>query len=278
MNETWLRETRIGVLRLKGDPKTVGSMGNCIKPYDPVLDSIPRNSFNIDTTPIRESGLPIIFVIGGPGVGKRTLCTKVAKKYDFLEIISSEIIRQEVIKRTERAFVLAHMMSEGHLVPTDILIELITKKILNNLDAKGVIVSGFPRHKSQCQVFDREVRPPDLVLFLKARNSVLSDRINARSITTTERPVINFGFIKTELKKFHRRNRPIVKYYKELLVVIDGEYEAITVYENVCKVIDDLLTNFPKTSSEEPETVNNDLLTNSPKTSFEKPVIEEEQT
>ncbi|XP_076177354.1 adenylate kinase isoenzyme 1 [Ptiloglossa arizonensis] len=231
--------------------KTIDSMGNCIKPYDP-YDSISRNSLTIDTTPIKESVQPIIFLIGGPGAGKRTLSNKVAEKYGFLEIISSEIIRQEVAKRTERAFMLAHMMSEGHLVPTCILLELITMKILNHLDQKnGVIVSGFPREKNQCQMFDKNVRPPDLVLFLKVRNSVLSDRIMARCIMTMERPVISFETIKKQIKEFHRSNRQLIKYYKRLIVVIDGDREAITVYENTCKVIDNLLSNFPKTGTYE---------------------------
>ncbi|XP_029040391.1 adenylate kinase isoenzyme 1-like [Osmia bicornis bicornis] len=250
--------------KIKRISKTIVSMGNCIKAADPSMASLPRG-INVDTSRIRESGLPIIFLIGGPGVGKRTLCSKVAEKYGFLGIISTDLIRTEVSTRTERAFLLARMMSQGQLVPTDVLIELIAVRMIDFLDEKnGFIVSGFPRHKDQCKVFDKLIRPPDLVLFMEARNSVLSDRIMARAITTMERVSISFDSIRKQIKQFHKRNKPVVTYYnyKNLLVMIDGEPEAITVYENVCEVIDNLLLNFPTRSSnvEEINVISDDIV------------------
>lgn len=174
-----------------------------------------------------------------------------AQKYGFLGIISTDIIRTEVSTRTNRAFVLAQMMFEGRLVPSRVLIELITVKMLDHLkDTKGFIVAGFPKHVDQSRLFDREVRPPDLVLFLDVRNSVLNDRILSRMITTTERLQYDFDSIKSRIKKFHKKNKPILKYYKDhLLVVIDGEPEVATVSEDVFKAIDNCLATFPTTST-----------------------------
>ncbi|XP_076668047.1 adenylate kinase isoenzyme 1 [Andrena cerasifolii] len=229
--------------------KTIGSMGNCIKPAESLISSTPRG-INVDASPIKESQLPIIFLHGGPGAGKRTLCNKVAEKYGFLDIISSDIIRHEILARTSRAILLARLVSQGRLVPSDILIELITVKMLNNLkEKKGFIVSGFPRKREQCRLFDREVRRPDLVLYLNVQDSVLNDRVMARMITTTGRMITDFDTIYNEIQKFHKSNRPIIKYYRKLLVVIDGEPDVMTVYEETCKVIDDLLAKLPTASS-----------------------------
>ncbi|XP_076751960.1 adenylate kinase isoenzyme 1 [Xylocopa sonorina] len=141
---------------------------------------------------------------------------------------------------------LARLMSEGQLVPARILLELIAVKMLNQLsEKKGFILSGFPREKRQCEIFDREVRPPDLVLFLDVRNSVLSDRIMARSVQTTERLSMNFDYIRSRIKEFHSRNKPIIKYYKKssLLRIVDAEDDAVSVFETVCDIIDDVLAN-----------------------------------
>ncbi|XP_076245942.1 uncharacterized protein LOC143186256 [Calliopsis andreniformis] len=230
-------------------------MGNCIKPVDPLIASLPK-TIGVDASPIVESQLPIIFIIGGPGAGKRTLCNIVAEKYGFLGIISADIIRHEVSTRTDRAVVLARLMSQGRLVPSDVLIELITVKMLDHLkNTKGFIIAGFPRHVDQSKLFDAEIRPPDLVLFLNVRNSVLSDRIMARMITTTERMPYDFDSIKKRIKMFRKKNGPILKYYKkkyyedQILVVIDGEPELTTVFDSVCTAIDNILPKFPSTSA-----------------------------
>ncbi|CAD1478637.1 unnamed protein product [Heterotrigona itama] len=219
-------------------------MGNCIKPSDPLIASLPRG-VNVDTKAIKESGLPIIFVIGGPGVGKRTLCAQVAKKYGFHDIISTDVIQHEMSKRTEKALVLARLISKGQLVPSNVEVELIAMKMLEHLNKKGFIVSGFPRQRSEGKLFDKEVRPPDLVLMLNVRNSVMSDRLMARSVKTTERFLTDFEYIKAQIKDFHKRNKLIVKYYGKLVVVIDAEPETMTVFEKACQVIDNVLVNFP---------------------------------
>lgn len=45
---------------------------NCVRPVDPLCAVIPRDN-GLDASPIRESELPIIFLIGGPGAGKSSL-------------------------------------------------------------------------------------------------------------------------------------------------------------------------------------------------------------
>ncbi|XP_078049858.1 adenylate kinase isoenzyme 1 [Augochlora pura] len=167
---------------------------------------------------------------------------KLAGHYDFLHIVTADLIREEVSTRTERAFRLARLMSQGQLVPTDIMVELMVTKILNNrMNKHGVIISGFPRRKEQCILFDRFVRPPHLVLYLDVRDSVLGDRIMGRSITTREVVVMNYDDIKIQLKEYDTRTRPIMKHYKDCLVHIDGEADPICVFEGSCEAIDKLL-------------------------------------
>lgn len=171
---------------------------------------------------------------------------KVAEKYGFDDIISSDVIRTEVSKRTGKAFALARLLSEGQLVPSAILVELIAAKMLQHVqDKKGFIVSGFPREKCQAKLFDKEVRRPNLVLMLNVRNSVMSDRLMAKSVKATERLSINFEYIKKQIEDFHKRNKLIVKYYRNLVVVIDAEPDTMTVFEKASESIDNILVEFP---------------------------------
>ncbi|KAG6795348.1 adenylate kinase isoenzyme 1-like [Apis mellifera caucasica] len=221
--------------------QTIDSMGNYMRPTDPLSLSLPKG-INVDTTPIKRSKLPIIFIIGGPGSGKRTITTHVAEKYGFERIISTDIIRNEVSKRSDKAYALARYLSRGQLVPEDVLVELIAIRMLENIHKKkGFFISGFPRDKKQGKVFDKEIRKPDLVILLHVRNSVMTDREMAKSVKATERVSVTFDYIKNRIKDYHRRNKSILRHYRKVLVIIDAEPEIMVVVENACAVIDNFL-------------------------------------
>lgn len=44
-------------------------MGNCVKPIDPLSALIPRST-DPNVAALKDSTVPIIFLIGGPGAGK----------------------------------------------------------------------------------------------------------------------------------------------------------------------------------------------------------------
>ncbi|KAG7201951.1 hypothetical protein KM043_004656 [Ampulex compressa] len=223
-------------------------MGNCVKPIDPLAAAIPRSS-GIDASAIKESSLPIIFVIGGPGAGKKTQCYKVAKKYGFLSIVSGDLLRDEIATHSQRGVILARLMSESKLVPPDVLLELIKTKMLNALGAtKGFVLSGFPREKEQAKIFDRQIRPPDLVLYLSVENALLRERMMSRMVTSTERWESSTEHMKKRIKDFRRKTGPILRHYKKLLMLIDGDQDVPEVFEDVCKAISDTLRNMPATT------------------------------
>ncbi|KYN31684.1 putative adenylate kinase isoenzyme F38B2.4 [Trachymyrmex septentrionalis] len=220
---------------------------NCVRAVDPLSAMIPRNG--LDATPVKESGLPIIFLIGGPGAGKSTQCTRIAQHYGFCAIISKQLLRAEVSTGSQRGVILAYLMSESKLVPSDVMVELIMAKMLSRLhDTRGFLLSGFPREKTQCQHFDRQIRPPDLVLYLYVRESLLIDRILARAITATERSQRSIDEKWQYIKEHSRMIKPIFRYYKKKLVIIDGEKDETEVFEDICRAIDNVMMNFPTTS------------------------------
>ncbi|XP_011635567.1 adenylate kinase isoenzyme 1-like [Pogonomyrmex barbatus] len=226
---------------------------NCVRPVDPLCAVIPRD-VGLDASPIRDSRLPIIFLIGGSGAGKcllnSTQCLRVAKHYGFCAMISKELLRSEITTGSQRGIILAYLMSEDKLIPADVMVQLIIRKMLQELKTtRGFLLSGFPREKLQCQHFDRQIRPPDLVLYLYVRNTLLIDRVLARTITVTERQETgSFDKHWKRIKEQGRMNKFVLKYYKKRLVVIDGEKEEAEVFQDICNAIDSVLKEFPSTS------------------------------
>ncbi|KAL0108305.1 hypothetical protein PUN28_015089 [Cardiocondyla obscurior] len=224
---------------------------SCVHPVDPLHAEIPR-SVQIDASSIRQSSLPIIFLIGGPGAGRATQAARVADHYGFCAIVSRDLLRSEVSTGSQRGVIVAYLMSEGKLVPSDVMVELIKTRMLDKLGGtRGFLLSGFPREKLQCQNFNQQIRPPDLVLYLYVRNSVLMDRILARTVTSTERQDRSFDENWKRIKNHRRMIKPILRYYKKQLVVIDGEKNETEVFQDICCAIDNLvdkLSKLPSTS------------------------------
>lgn len=171
-----------------------------------------------------------------------------AKHYGFCTIIARELLRNEVATGSQRGTILAHLMSNDK-VPADVMVELIKERMLSNLNTRGFLLGGFPREKTQCKHFNMHIRPPDLVLFLYVRDSLLMDRILARSITATQRRGRSFDENLQRIKEHDKMIKPILRYYKKQLVIINGENDETEVFEDICNAIDNVLKNFPSTST-----------------------------
>ncbi|KAL2727196.1 adenylate kinase isoenzyme 1-like [Vespula squamosa] len=219
-------------------------MGNCLKPRDPLEEILPRES-GIDASAVREANLPIVCLIGGPGSGKSTQSKKVSEKFHWILISSTEILRNEVHTRSIKGVVLARYMSQGRLVPADVLIELIKTKMLSHLQRMnslhGFFLTGFPREKDQGKLFERQVKPFDLLIYLSARNSVLRDRAMAKAIMMSERLEQSEEKLKERIKFFHKMNKPILRHYKKKLVVINAENDDENVFADICREMENII-------------------------------------
>ena len=56
----------------------------------------------VDCSALTASGLPIVWVLGGPGCGKGTQCDKIVAKYGFTHLSSGDLLREEVASGSER--------------------------------------------------------------------------------------------------------------------------------------------------------------------------------
>merc|ERR1712032_1418612 len=68
----------------------------------------------VDCSALTASGLPIVWVLGGPGCGKGTQCDKIVAKYGFTHLSSGDLLREEVASGSERGKNLTAIMESGH--------------------------------------------------------------------------------------------------------------------------------------------------------------------
>lgn len=84
--------------------------------------------------------------MGGSGSGTRTQCTKIKEKFHFEHFSPGDLLRDEIKTESELGRTLEDIMKEGKLVPSEILLQILKKTIINKSNVqKKILLNGFPR-------------------------------------------------------------------------------------------------------------------------------------
>jgi adenylate kinase len=96
-----------------------------------------------------------LILFGSPGVGKGTQAKIISKNLNIPHISTGDILRKAVKDQTELGKRAGELMSQGELVPDDLMIGMI-KEVLTSDECKhGFILDGFPRTKVQAEALDK---------------------------------------------------------------------------------------------------------------------------
>ena len=95
-----------------------------------------------------------IVLLGPPGAGKGTQAEGIAAKYNIPHISTGEIFRANVKEGTPLGIKAREYMESGHLVPDELVCELVEDRIQEPDCANGYLLDGFPRTVPQARFFD----------------------------------------------------------------------------------------------------------------------------
>ncbi|KAI4484790.1 hypothetical protein M0804_007356 [Polistes exclamans] len=135
----------------------------------------PENNIRNMEQP-KQYSVPIIFVIGAPGVGKRDLGRRLSAKYGFFMISTRDLLKQEIENGTEKGQKFESIMKEGQNVPASDVVPMVEEQMMSQPNAMGFLIVGFPRDEGQATMFNEEVKQPTLVLHLQVKRDVLVER------------------------------------------------------------------------------------------------------
>ena len=90
----------------------------------------------------------VVFVLGAPGSGKGTQCTKLSQKFSYLHLSAGDLLREERSKETSPfREEIEHHIREGSIVPVEITVKLIDIA-MEKSPSKLVLIDGFPRNQN----------------------------------------------------------------------------------------------------------------------------------
>lgn len=168
-----------------------------------------------------------LVIFGGPGSGKGTQSERLIDEYGLHHISTGELLRKHIAEGTELGKTANEYISQGHLIPDDLMIRVLEDVLDSNPEqtAKGVIFDGFPRTidqaKSLNDMLARRGTKVNAVVGLEVDDDALIKRMLLRG-QQSGRADDNPDTIKERLNVYHNQTSPLREFY-----LSEGKYNAI---------------------------------------------------
>ena len=184
----------------------------------------------------------VIFVMGGPGAGKGTQCSRLAQELGFATFSTGDLLRGVVKeKKAEGWEQLAKDMAEGKLISSERVLFYLKDAILKS-DNKKILVDGYPRNQENMDVWEKvmkDVVDVKAALFFDCPAEEMRKRILGRN---QGRADDNEATIKKRIDVFEKETRPLTPIFEKqgILIKIDCFRTKEEIFEDIKKKLVEL--------------------------------------
>ena len=184
-----------------------------------------------------------LLLLGVQGSGKGTQAKRLAAEYGLEHLSTGDMLRQAIAEGTELGRRVKPILEAGDLVPDDLMIELIRKRLEAPEAAVGFILDGFPRTMAQADALDSMLaeidRPLSVVLELQVPDDVAIQRMRKRAVEegrSDDTPEA----IANRIDLYHRETKPLVSHYRLAgnLVGIHGDRSENEVFSEIQQAVE----------------------------------------
>ncbi|MGC2618793.1 MAG: adenylate kinase [Acidobacteriaceae bacterium] len=98
-----------------------------------------------------------ILLLGAPGVGKGTQAKELVAKWGIPQISTGDLLRYHRDHGTPLGKKAKAIMDEGHLVPDDLVNQMVAERLKQPDTQAGYILDGFPRTLGQADWIDQHI-------------------------------------------------------------------------------------------------------------------------
>jgi adenylate kinase len=204
-----------------------------------------------------------LILLGPPGAGKGTQAARLSDDFALPYIGTGDLLREHRREQTELGRQAEEYMAAGHLVPDELVIEMILEKIADEGD-DGFLLDGFPRTIGQADALGEEMekrgRRLTAALLIEAPDEVVVERLSGRrqcsnghlyhvkydppkhenACDQCGRPLVQRDddrpeAIRERLGVYHELTEPLKDYYDErgLLRRFDGTRDKVEVHDHI---------------------------------------------
>lgn len=179
-------------------------------------------------------------IFGPPGSGKGTQAARLENELHLKHLSTGEILRAEVSRDTPVGKQVKRIMAAGDLVPDDLIVDIVRRRLPEAEQGTGVLLDGFPRTVAQADALDEmlkaEARIVDFVLALNVPEDELVDRILHRAAVEGRLDDTREA-ISERMHEYRKLTAAVLDHYRRRAVRIE-EVEGIgtpdEVFDRIC--------------------------------------------
>lgn len=185
-------------------------------------------------------------IFGPPGAGKGTYASQLGSRLKIAKISTGDIFREEIKQGTNLGGMVAAFLNKGELVPDEIVIQVLEKRIREQDTKNGFILDGYPRTIPQAKALDN-ITKINAIIRLIVPEWVIVERLSSRRTCKSCGAIYNVRFleprkagvcdlcggelyqreddkpevIRERLRVHEAQTKPLIKYYRGRIPFVD---------------------------------------------------------
>jgi len=186
-----------------------------------------------------------IVIFGYPGSGRGSQGKAIAESLGLEYVATGPMLEEEIKAGTEVGARIEALYASGELVPDEIVVPLIEKRLQKANDVRGYIFKGFPRTLVQSYILEGLLRKHDAsiskVIEIEVPTLELIRRLDERSKTNACMPYdSSTAKIVKRLHEHEKKTVPVITKYNQLHEVskVDGMASFDVVFQRIVDIIE----------------------------------------
>ena len=145
-----------------------------------------------------------IVLFGPPGAGKGTQAQFIVKKYNYFQLSTGDLLRNETKKKSILGVEIETLISTGKFVSDEIVNKLLNQSIKNLKFRDRIIFDGYPRNIQQAKTLEKILSDFEQsigrIIFLNVDRNTIEKRIMGRMTCEKCNMTLNEFFNKDEIE------------------------------------------------------------------------------
>lgn len=205
-----------------------------------------------------------VIFLGPPGSGKGTIASKITKELKIPHISTGDLFRAAIKAENDLGLKIKSIIEAGDLVPDEVTIEVVKRRLEQPDTKNGYILDGFPRTPTQAEALSNFSKI-DKVIDLNLSDEEIIKRLSGRRVCKTCGNSFHVDFvppkkdgtcddcngelytrkddqlesIKNRLEVYYSQTEPLKEYYKkaDVLCPIDSSPTPAEVLKEVTTIL-----------------------------------------